>query len=553
MKTRKHTLWALGLGLIFTACKDAPKAESETKDEEENITAPVSYNLSISLSNADSANYTNAPELQSFAHAVSGEQWLLMCGRTNSASDGYDGGLHNMGPSSNYSSKSFPPVSFNTSIYLYDASNNSLSSLAFADFNAALTKSAGSNPDATLTTYFNDVVNHLNQLRCSNPLATQVGDNLYIVGGYGTNPDSTQYGASYQTFNTVTQIHVPTMIKVINGQSVTATEWESFYRMGSADQLQSTGGELHAIDGTFYLCGGHNYGKGALKGQKYVDAVYPFTVSNASGNMASLDITVSDAISDMPADKIKTHEADLESIFRRRDGPMVPILAKNSAGAIVQGVAFYAGVFKPTPQGQKGLEAWNDAIYVTPDLAQTGTTVASYKMDTDYNQQNYNVYSCPDFGAVHSNESGDVLLSTFMPGGIGNGDAEGKLSPFSNTYVEAVLNTSSMTSTPNIVKESMYPDHTNFLGAEAAFMPANDASIKYYSSSIGTTEFVDVAATFGPTGGSKVIGYFYGGIEAEIASPGSGDRTGYGAGLSKATNQVWAVTLTATPYAYEDK
>jgi len=547
MKTRKHIIWALGLAVALGACQNAPKP-AET---EENLDSPAptvkEYTFSLSLSKADSANYTNAPEMQSFAHAVSGDQWLLLCGRTNSTSDGYDGGLHNMGKSSNYANKSFPPGSFNTAIHLYNTSSNSLQSVAFSDFNAALITAAGGSPDETLKTYFEAVVKNLDQLRCSNPLATTAGDYLYIVGGYGTNADSIDYRVSYQTFNTVTQIHVPTMIKVISGQSVTKEEWNLFYRMGSADQLKSTGGELHMIDNIFYLCGGHNYGKGALKGQKYVDAVYPFTVSNNTDDMISLDITVNSLISDIPEDKINTHEADLTSIFRRRDGPVVPILAKNSAGSIIQGVAFYAGVFKPTPQGEKGLEAWNDAIYVTPDLTSSSTTVANYKMDTDYNQQNYNVYSCPDFGVVHQNAAGDVLLSTFMPGGIGNGDAEGKLSPFSNTYVEAILNTSTMTSTPNIVKESLVRDNTSFYGAEAAFIPANDASIKHYSSSIGKTEFIDAEATFGTSGGSKVIGYFYGGIEAEIASPGSGNRTGYGPGLSKASNAVWEVTLTATP------
>lgn len=549
MKTRKHTLWALGLAMVFAACDNAPKTETTDETEEKTALAPVAYNLSISLSNADSANYTNAPALQSFAHAVSGDQWLMVCGRTNSTADGYDGGLHNMGPSSNYNSKSFPPKSYNTAIHLFDASNNTLKSVAFSDIKSKLTASAGGSPSTEQSNYFDSVATAINKLRCSNPLATTDDTYLYIIGGYGTPVGQETVGASYMTFGTVTRINIAKMMDVVLGNSV--TDWSDFYRMGYNKQLKSTGGEVHMIDGTLYLCGGHDFGKGAINGQKYVDAVYPFTVSNSSANLIDLDISVSAPITDITnIDSLqKSHHSDNISKFRRRDGPMVPILAKNDGGSIVQGVAFYGGVFQPTfkKSGETGLKAWNDAIYVTPNL-NTGTVkAATYKIDTEYNQQNYNVYSCPDFGVVHSDSEGNVLLSTFMPGGIGNGEAEGKLSPFSNTYVEAILNTSTMTSTPNIVKESMVKDNTSFYGAEAAFMPANDASIKYYSSSVGKTEFIDAAATFGGSGGSKVIGYFYGGIEAEISSPGSGDRTGYGPGLSKASNAVWAVTLTATP------
>ena len=66
----------------------------------------------------DATKNVNAPALQSFAHGIHGDEWLLFAGRTNQNND--NGGLHDMTAKSDYAEESFPPTSFNevlTTVY----------------------------------------------------------------------------------------------------------------------------------------------------------------------------------------------------------------------------------------------------------------------------------------------------------------------------------------------------------------------------------------------------------------------------------------------------
>jgi len=528
-KTTFLLAFAASTLLAFNAC-DSKKDKKKTEEEQR---TNLNYDFKLSVKQTE---HTNAPALQSFAHGVYGDYWVLFSGRTNDTLD--DGGIHNMNNNSNYSTSSFPPRSFNTAIHLYNFKEDKLSSVSMYEFQEYLNMAIDIENNIEMKEYVEGVSNAVYQLRCTNPLVTQVDEFLYIIGGYGTNIDSTEKSASYQTFNTVTRIHIPTLVNLLTMKEV--NDIGDFFRQGSDDRLKSTGGEVHYIDGTFYLCGGHNFGKGARNGQQYVDAVYPFSVSNNPSSLFKLNIDVKAPISDYP-DTLGSAFADENSKFRRRDGPMVPILYENN-GQHYEGVGFYGGVFKPG----NALAAWNDAIYIKALPNDPSNQLSIYHFDTNYDQTNYNVYSCPDFGVVAKNAEGQVELHTFLPGGIGDGSSDGNLSAFSNSYVEAILNTKTMSSNAKINKENLF-NSDKFYGAEAAFIKANDPSIKYFSAASGKTEFIDANSTFSSEGGSKVVGYIYGGIEADTASPASGSNTGYGPGLSQATKKIWEVTLHATP------
>ncbi len=536
---KSKLLWpALLSGLLILGACGQKKQEAEEDVKEE--TSPTAFDLSFSLSQM--TGNTNAPELQSFAHAVYGDYWLLLCGRTN-YEDTDNGGIHDINTKqADYTVNSFPPNSFNTNILLYNFKTDNLTTIPMSAFESFLNNAMADSQEEGMEDYVTQLLPLTSYLRCSNPLATQEGDYLYIVGGYGTNPDSTTSSASYQTFDAITRIHVPSLVNLLTSQPV--TNWNNFYRVGFNTALQSTGGEAHMINGTLYVCGGHNYGKGARKGQQYVDAVIPVNVSNDPNNILGLIVNPGTAITDVPVDSLGTAYADNNSKFRRRDGPMVPILVEQQ-GSYVEGVGFYGGVFKPG----RALQAWNDtAIYVTPDLSGSSYALSTYTFDINYDQKGYNVYSCPDFGAVAYNPSGNLQLYTFLPGGIGNGGSDGNLSAFSNTCVTAVLDPSALTSTPIIDQGNIFDGSGDYFGAEAAFMPANNSEIVYYEAASGTTDFIDVNASFSSNGGTLDIGYIYGGIEADTASPAAGKtNTGYGPGLSKASNAIWKVQLTATP------
>lgn len=520
---KKSTLcMALFGALLFTviSCNKTPKEEAYPTN--------YSYDVSVSLS-----NLKNAPALQSFVHGVDGNVWLLFAGRTNRMAD--DGGLHGI-TSGNYGSTSFVPLSFNEDIFVYDVAQDTITGMSYSDMVNAVEKAQPNNTEliSALKTYGT-------VFRNSNPLVTQEGEYLYVVGGYGTPLGQTTSNGAYQTFDHVAQIHIPSMINLVSNKPKQVT-WTKLFSASSNTTLKSTGAEIFILDDTFYLAGGHDFGLNALGGQKYLDAVYPFTMSPNASNPYQLDITVNAPISDMTVAQLKTTYSDANSKFRRRDGPVVPSLYKNSEGVLQEGLTFYAGVFRPDSVVGTGKNkvnwhlAWNSAIYVHPTIGQ------EYTIDNAYNQQNKNVYATADFTLYDASTD---KVHTFLLGGIGDGQSAGalQLSGFTNAAMHIEFDVNGMSSTWTD-KRNIF-DSSSFFGAESAFVENAQSNIKPFVLASGkSTELIDAAKTFG-SNNSVDLGYVYGGIEAFQANPGT-----FGPGNSTASNKVWKVTLTRKPLEY---
>ena len=167
----------------------------------------VSKETTFTISIAAASN-TNAPALQSFAHGVNNGEWLLFAGRTNQKDD--NGGVHDMGKNSDYAKESFPPHSFNDSIYVYNpATDAKPTSISVSKLiGTIIEKYPSYNPD-TLTKY-------MSVFRNTNALVKQVQDSLYIVGGYGP-IDFSNPSKGYVTYNQVARIDIPSMINLIKG------------------------------------------------------------------------------------------------------------------------------------------------------------------------------------------------------------------------------------------------------------------------------------------------------------------------------------------------
>lgn len=464
----------------------------------------------------------NAPSLQSFAHARSGSEWLLFAGRTNQSDD--NGGIHDMKKGSNYANTSFPPTSFNKNIFVYnvetDEAPQKISIIQMLDTVASRYKS-----------YSNDTLQKYKSVfKNTNALVRQEGDFVYVLGGYGAIDFATPKNG-YITYDHVAKIHVPSLIALVK-EDYDAVVESKLFAFGQNKNLVSTGGELYIVDEKFYLVGGHNFGNTALKGsqgQKYVDAVYPFSLET---DAHVLNITVDAPISDVSNPKALA--SDTTSVFRRRDGPVTASLYYNSdTDKLDAGIAIYAGVFKPG----EDLTAWNDAIYVHPNLK--GTNNKPYTYDTAYNQKNYNVYSCPD---VVGYDAKNKTLHTFLLGGIGDGNLNGKekrLSGFTNTGVHIQLNVDGkpLKSTNTVFSKNLFGDSEKnaapFYGGEAIlFKNSNAISIEQ------TKEIIDLNSLFAK-GNSVDVGYVFGGIESFKSHPGT-----YGRKFSRASSKVWKVTFT---------
>ena len=453
-------------------------------------------------------NDNNVPALQSFVHGVNGSDWLLFAGRTNQP-DSLIGGLHNL--NANYASTSFIPYSFNESMYVYNIDSNKLWSLPIGTLIQTLNQNLKTNISKTL--FIN-----------TNPLVTQDDEGyLYVVGGYGPDIADTNYG----TYNQIARIYVPSMINLIKGD-LENVNWTKLIHVGTdpSNKLISTGGELFEINDTLYLAGGQNGGSTQSSGQQYVSAVYPFTVTDSG--LFGLNVNVGPSISDF-ANPLDSASAN-NSIFHRRDAPIVPSIYQNGSGT-AQGITFYTGVFTANPNA---LEAWNDAIYVHPDLKINNNL---YTYDSLYNQGNNCVYACADFEAYDSNTN---LLHTFLLGGIGTGFSSGPntLSGFTNNGVHITMNIDSLKSSYELLTNVFPPDTTHIYGAESDFVLNQNGPVFYTTTGGEQTEALDLAKTFANGVDSVDVGYIYGGIVAFQPNPGS-----YGSGLSAASNQIWKVTL----------
>jgi len=216
-------------------------------------------------------NNINAPSLQSFSHAKSGSEWLLFAGRTNT-NDSLNGGLHKMIGKNNYASTSFPPTSFNENIYVYNVETDEV------PLSISLTEMIKVVSEKYKSSYSKDTLHKYRHVfKNTNALVRQKGDYVYVLGGYGAKDSVPSSG--YVTYNHVAKIHVPSMIALVKG-NYSRVHKTKLFSFGHNKSLVSTGGELYSIGDTFYLVGGHNFGGTAptwSNGQKYVDAVYPFT------------------------------------------------------------------------------------------------------------------------------------------------------------------------------------------------------------------------------------------------------------------------------------
>ena len=197
----------------------------------------------------DAVNIPGAPGLQSYSKAEHNGDWLILGGRTD--------GLHQRQP-----------------WQAFDAAGHHLNAVVI-------------NPDsstvhwAPLSGLNNDTL--VAQLSGTNANFTQVGDYLYIVGGYGLSAESVHI-----THPMLTVVDVPSAIASIKSNGTLDT---TDFAVFTDEDFAVTGGKLMRLNGTFWLVGGHRFdGQYNPMGhntytQSYTEEILPFTVSGAFPNL----------------------------------------------------------------------------------------------------------------------------------------------------------------------------------------------------------------------------------------------------------------------------
>ncbi|MGD1848428.1 MAG: hypothetical protein ACFB10_23805 [Salibacteraceae bacterium] len=413
--------------------------------------------------NADTT-HSNLPAVQSFVFGTDTlGRWLIFGGRIN--------GFHGFA----MPNEDFPYDSANVYLMVYDPDSNTLHSF----------------PASNLPT---DLVYPFSS---SNQQHWQVGDDLYVCGGYG------QLSATQDTswtHNTIAKVSVSAFTEAIVNQNDANLKSAVVYGRDTA--VQVTGGELFAIGNRFYLVFGHRF-NGAYSAffsdttiQRYTNQVRQFEITENNDSLSLSNYTTY-------TDPLATNYC--YSQFHRRDLIVAPTLS----ASLQPSLTAFSGVFTCPHDG-----IFYHPIYIEPN----GSANATVTINTSFSQPKNN-YSTWNFALA---DTANKLTYNVLLGGIGDSatNAQGWIKDV--TCVIRNLNSGG-----GSVQYTFPTSLSNFSGSEGDFITlANNKVLA------GANGIFDLS--FFPYGTAVTVGYVYGGIWSSDAA---GSNT-----LS--TNQIYEVVVT---------
>lgn len=373
------------------------------------------------------------PGLQSFAWGQHNNEWLLMGGRTD--------GLHRRQPFA-----AFLAEDNNTMAYVVDPATQQVWSATMSSLPAAVYQ----------------------QLQSTNMEYEQVGNTLYIAGGYGFSATANDH----ITHPRLTAVDVPGAISAIkNGLSITP-----YFRSIADERMAVTGGYMGVLDDRFLVVGGQrfigrynpmgpDFGPGFI--QEYTNAIRRFTIEDDGTSLAIADYT---------------EVVDTANLHRRDYNLVAQIFPDGTPGYTA-----FSGVFQYTAD-----IPWLNTVDITTD---------SYAVVPDF-EQLLNQYHNAHMPAY---STGDNRMSTVFFGGIGRYyfDANGQLMddasvPFVNTISMVVREADGS------MEEMAIGEMPALLGAGAEYI--QDQNIPLVSDAI-----VDLDGLEGDT---VLVGHIVGGIQS---------------------------------------
>lgn len=345
-------------------------------------------------------------------------------------------------------------------------------------------------------------------------------DFMYLVGGYGWKAD----GSDMKTFGTIIQFKLEEMAKAIK-TGASAQTVQGLMKIGYDEQLAITGGDLILLNELFYLVFGQRFdgeyrafGEGGFT-QKYSNEYRVFTV-----DPKTLEIELYTA----------NTTSDRDQPFHRRDGNIFesvdPVKGTPNITAL-------GGVFRPGIIG-----AYDYPIYIS------GPGMES----VDYNaHQLFSQYECPVIRIYHASEQDTSVYHTMFGGisshyyhqtpeqkaafdtvtGEGRNDGFPFISDIS-TFQRSADGSYSEYILPNPIVNN------RLLGASVPFIENPNLIRDGMSFENGVLRLHRF-----PAGKRILVGYIYGGIEAEFPFPYK-PNTG-----TFVSNSLFAVYLTNSPSA----
>lgn len=251
------------------------------------------FNYSISV---DPINVEGLSGIHSYAYATSGSKWLLIGGRLD--------GLHARQPFN-----AFPENQNNTELIVIDSETWQWWSRTIDEMEEPLRE----------------------QLQSTNMNFAQLGDTLYIAGGYAFSSSANDH----ITFPQFTSILVSDLINaIINDEK----NIQQYFQFITDDLFAVTGGQMKMYEDKIYLVGGHRFdGRynpmgGPTYTQSYTNSIHIFEPHNTLG---SLSISNLSSIND-----------DLH-LHRRDYNLLSDLTANNHERLIISSGVFQVGINSP--------------------------------------------------------------------------------------------------------------------------------------------------------------------------------------------------------------
>ncbi|MCA9240745.1 MAG: hypothetical protein KDA37_11120, partial [Planctomycetales bacterium] len=426
----------------------------------------------LELRQYDAEQTLTRPSLHSFVAGEYGGQWVIIGGLTN--------GLHGF----DIDNDTIPERKQNADVWVIDpvAKTSWSRSLAPGEANSGLTDQ------------------QFLAIDTANAQFEQVGDRLYVTGGFGD--DTLLDPTSRDTFNYLTAFDLPGLVDWAKGGAGQAVD---HIRQVQDPLFKVTGGDMHQIDGKMHLVFGQDFNQpynGNQVNGVYTRQVRTFTIQDDGTTLGFTHVQ-----SSTPEDH-----------FRRRDLNVYPTIQDNGGGP-EQGITVLSGVFTLT----RG--AWTVPVEV--DANGDATQIdhgadplnAGSQLDNDPSvfKQAMNNYHSAKLGlfselsgAMHEVLMGGITLQEYDPTSP-NADSNGFVTDLAlpNTsqvssvvrYADGSYEQHFLGAYPELYTDEATPKLMRF-GSNAEFFLAE--GVETYANGVIKLD----ALPFGET----VVGYVYGGI-----------------------------------------
>lgn len=307
------------------------------------------------------------------------------------------------------------------------------------------------------------------QLQSTNQQFSQVGNTLYITGGYGFSSTANDH----LTYPYLTAIKLDSVENAVINQ----TDITPFFRQIVDVNLKVTGGQMEYLDGTFYLVGGHlfdgaynpmgpDHGPGFT--QIYTNDIRTFTITDDGTNLS-----------------VGNFQAVHDTVnLHRRDYNMVPQIFPDGS----KGFTAFSGVFD-----------YNDMPYLNSvDI----TSPTGYVTNNVFNQylSQYHSAKLPVFDSTANK------MHTVFFGGLSQFTMDANQNLIEDIEVPFVKTISKVTRNEDGSMQEVnlgYIEMPSLVGSGAEFIKVN----QWYTEN-GVLRLNDLPNA------KTLVGYIYGGIES---------------------------------------